>query len=120
MKMTTSRPLAGAVLVLATVGVAMAKLPAAPPLTDAQKVAAEEKKVKDAAAAEVARQQQVRAEDRVAAHYITEQRAKGNVVTPQMGPASATAAAAATPAAAPGKAGATPAKAPTTAAPVKQ
>ena len=116
--MTTLRALAGAVMVLATFAVAMAKLPASPPLTDAQKVAAEEKKAKDAATAELVEQQQARAEDRVAARYLAEQKAKGNNVTPQMGPTAA--AAAATPAAAPGKAGATPAKAPEAAAPAKK
>jgi hypothetical protein len=119
-EMTTLRALAGAFMVLAAFGVAMAKLPAPPPLTDAQKVAAEEKKAKDATAAEIAKQQQARAEDRVAARYIAEQKAKGNSVTPQMGPASAAATAAAAPAATPGKAGATPAKAPEAAAPAKK
>jgi hypothetical protein len=118
--MTTLRALAGALMVLAAFGVAMAKLPAPPPLTDAQKVAAEEKKAKDATAAEIAKQQQARAEDRVAARYIAEQKAKGNSVTPQMGPSSAAAPAAAAPAATPGKAGATPAKAPEAAAPAKK
>ena len=118
--MTTLRALAGAFMVLAAFGVAMAKLPAPPPLTDAQKVAAEEKKAKDAAAADIAKQQQARAEDRVAARYLAEQKAKGNSVTPQMGPAAAGATAAAAPAAAPGKVGATPAKAPEAAAPAKK
>ena len=118
--MTTLRALAGAAMVLAAFGVAMAKLPAPPPMTDAQKVAAGEKKAKDAAAAELAKQQQARVEDRVAARYIAEQKAKGNTVTPQMGPAAAAAAATATPAAAPGKASATPAKAPEAAAPAKK
>jgi len=118
--MTTLRALAGAAMVLAAFGVAMAKLPAPPPLTDAQKVAAEEKKAKDATAAEIAKQQQARAEDRVAAHYIAEQKAKGITVTPQMGPTAAAATATAAPAAAPGAAGATPAKAPEAAAPAKK
>jgi len=86
--MTTLRALAGATLVLAVFGVALAKLPAPPPMTDAQKAAAEEKKAKDATAAEAAKQQQARAEDRVAARYIAEQKAKGTTVTPQMGPTS--------------------------------
>jgi hypothetical protein len=75
--MTTIRGLIGAVLVLACFGVAVAKLPPAPPLTDAQKAAAEEKKAKDAVAAEAAKQVQRRAEDRVAARYYAEMRAKG-------------------------------------------
>ena len=85
--MTTIRGLTGAVLVLACFGVAVAKLPPAPPLTDAQKAAAEEKKAKDAAAAEAAKQVQARAEDRVAARYFADMKAKGKQVTPpQMGP----------------------------------
>ena len=48
---------------------------------------------KDAAAAEVAKAQQAKAEDRVASRYIAEQKAKGVVVTPQM-PAAAPASAA--------------------------
>jgi hypothetical protein len=86
--MTTLRALAGATLVLALFGMAMAKLPAPPPMTDAQKAVAEEKKAKDAAAAEAAKQQQARAEDRVVGRYIAEQKAKGITVTPQMGPSS--------------------------------
>jgi hypothetical protein len=86
--MTTLRALAGALLVMGAFGIAIAKLPAPPPMTDAQKAAAEEKKAKDGAAAEAAKQQQARAEDRVASRYIAEQKAKGVTVTPQMGPAS--------------------------------
>src|SRR6266540_604039 len=85
--MTTLRALAGALLVVGAFGIAVAKLPASPPLTDAQKTAAEEKKAKDATAADLAKKQQAQAEDRVAARYIAEQKAKGNVVTPQMAPA---------------------------------
>jgi hypothetical protein len=90
--MTTIRGLIGAALVLACFGAAVAKLPPAPPLTDAQKQAAEEKKAKDAAAAEATKQLQARTEDRVAARYFAEMKAKGKAVTPpQMGPsASAT------------------------------
>ena len=85
--MTTIRGLAGAVLVVACFGVAVAKLPPAPPMTDAQKAAAEEKKAKDAAAAEATKAIQSRAEDRVAARYFAEMKAKGKTVTPpQMGP----------------------------------
>ena len=104
--MTTLRALAGAALVLGVFGVAMAKLPAAPPLTDAQKVAAEEKKAKDAAAAEAAKAALARAEDRVAARYIAEQKAKGRTVTPQIGSTPG----AAPPAAAPAKGAAPPKK----------
>ena len=85
--MTTIRGLIGAALVLTAFGAAVAKLPPAPPLTDAQKVAAEEKKAKDAAAAEATKQVQARTEDRVAARYYAEMKAKGKAVPPpQMGP----------------------------------
>ncbi len=57
-------------------------------MDDKAKAAAEEKKAKDAAAAEAAKAQQARAEDRVAARYIADQKAKGITVTPQMGPTS--------------------------------
>jgi hypothetical protein len=92
--MTTLRALIAAALVIATFGWAMAKLPPAPPMDDKAKAAAEEKKAKDAAAAEAAKAAQAKAEDRVAARYIAEQRAKGVVVKPQMGPTSQVAAAA--------------------------
>ena len=52
------------------------------PMTDAQKAAAEEAKVKAAAAAEVAKQQQTAAEDRVAARYFQDMKAKGKQVPP--------------------------------------
>ena len=106
--MTTLRALISAGLVVATFGIALAKLPAPPPMTDAQKVAAEDKKAKDAAAAEAVKAQQAKAEDRVAARYIAEQKAKGKMVTPQMAPAAA--AAPATAAMAPAKAATAPAK----------
>ena len=106
--MTTLRALISAGLVVATFGIALAKLPAPPPMTDAQKVAADEKKAKDAAAAEAVKAQQAKAEDRVAARYIAEQKAKGKVVTPQMTPVAA--AAPATAAMAQPKAAAAPAK----------
>ena len=77
-----------AATVFAVWGVALAKLPPPPPMDDKAKAAAEEKKAKDAAAIEVQKQLQAKAEDRVAARYIAEQKAKGKVVTPQMGPTS--------------------------------
>ena len=83
--MTTLRALLAAGLVIATFSLAVGKLPPPPPMDDAAKAAAEEKKAKDAAAAEAAKQLQSRIEDRVAARYIAEQKAKGIVVTPQMG-----------------------------------
>jgi hypothetical protein len=84
--MTTLRALLVAALVIVGFGLAVAKLPPAPPMDDKAKAAAEEKKAKDAASAEAAKQQQARAEDRVAARYIAEQKALGKTVTPQMGP----------------------------------
>jgi hypothetical protein len=93
---TTLRALSSAILVVALFGVAVAKLPAPPPQTEEQKTA---KKAKDDAAAAKAKQDQARAEDRVAARYIAEQKAKGVTVTPQLGPtAGATAAPKAEPA----------------------
>ncbi|MEP7181223.1 MAG: hypothetical protein ABI886_03420 [Betaproteobacteria bacterium] len=80
--MTTMRAMIAAALVVATWGVAVAKLPPAAPLTDAQKAAAEEKKAKDAVAATAAKAQQAKAEDRVVARYIAEQKAKGIIVHP--------------------------------------
>jgi hypothetical protein len=91
----TLRVLSAATLVVALFGVAVAKLPAPPPPTEEQKAAAEAKKAKDAAAVEATKQQQARAEDRIAARYIAEQKAKGVTVTPQMGPTAAPAGAAA-------------------------
>ena len=78
---TTIRGLLGAVLVLVCFGVAVAKLPPAPPLTDAQKAAAEAGKVA-----------QARAEDRAAARYFAEMKAKGKAVTPAQLPPAATSA----------------------------
>ncbi len=83
--MTTMRAMIAAGLVVAMWGIAVAKLPPPPPMTDAQKVAAEEKKAKDAAAAEAAKAALARAEDRVAARYLADEKAKGKVVTPQLG-----------------------------------
>jgi hypothetical protein len=97
MAMKTIRALSAATLVVATFGLAVAKLPPAPPMNDAQKAAAEEAKVKAAAAAEVAKQQQAAAEDRVAARYFQEMKAKGKQVAPPQMPATAPAAPASTP-----------------------
>ena len=101
--MTTLRALLAAGIVLTTFGLAVAKLPSPPPMDDKAKVAAEEKKAKDAAAAEAAKAAQARAEDRVATRYIAEQKAKGKTITPQIGP---TAVASAAPTAAPAAKGA--------------
>ena len=84
--MTTFRALFAALMVVATFGLAIAKLPPPPPMNDAAKAAAEEKKAKDGLTAEAAKQLQARTEDRIAARYIAEQKAKGIIVTPQMGP----------------------------------
>jgi hypothetical protein len=92
--MTTLRALLAAALVIVGFGLAIAKLPPAPPLDDKAKAAAEEKKTKDAAAAEAAKQAQAHAEDRVVARYVAEQKALGKTVTPQMGPTAQLAAAA--------------------------
>ena len=59
--MTTIRALFAAALVVGTFGLALAKLPAAPPMTDAQK---DEAKAKAAAAAALSAQQQAAAEAR--------------------------------------------------------
>jgi hypothetical protein len=83
--MTTLRALIAAGLVIVTFGLAVAKLPPPPPMDEKAKAAAEEKKAKDAAAAAADAAALARAEDRVAARYIAEERAKGKVVTPQMG-----------------------------------
>jgi hypothetical protein len=83
--MTTLRALIAAFLVVATFGLALAKLPPPPPMDDKAKVAAEEKKAKDSAAAEAAKAAQAKAEDRVAARYMVEQKAKGKTVIPQLG-----------------------------------
>ncbi|MEO8739084.1 MAG: hypothetical protein ABI537_05205 [Casimicrobiaceae bacterium] len=84
--MTTLRALFAAAIVVLGFGIAVAKLPAAPPMDDKAKAAAEEKKAKDAAAGEATKQLLSRTEDRVAARYIAEQKALGKTVTPQMGP----------------------------------
>jgi hypothetical protein len=77
---------APALLVAVTLGVAVAKLPPAPPMDPAK---AEEKKAKDAATAATVAAQQAKAEDRVAARYMMEEKAKGKAVTPQLAPNSA-------------------------------
>ena len=89
--MKTLRALVAAGLVVGVFGVAVAKLPPPAPLTEEQKKAAEEKKAKDAAAAEATKAAQARAEDRAAARYFADMKAKGKQVTPaQMGPSSDT------------------------------
>ena len=68
---TTIRALLGAGLVVTAFGVAVAKLPPPPPLTDAQKA---EKAAKDKATAEAAKAALERAEDRAVANYRANQK----------------------------------------------
>ena len=78
---TLLKGLAPALLVVVTLGVAIAKLPPAAPMDPAK---AEEKKAKDAATAAAVAAQQAKAEDRAAARYMMDQKAKGRAVLPQM------------------------------------
>jgi hypothetical protein len=78
---TTLRALIAAGVVVASFGLAVAKLP---PLTDEQKAAAAAKKEKDAEVAAKDAAILAQTQDRVAARYAAEQRAKGKTVTPQM------------------------------------
>ena len=80
--MTTLRALLYATLVVASVSVALAKLPQPAPMDSKAKAAAEEKAAKDATAASQAKTQLLKVQDRVVARYITEQKAKGIIVTP--------------------------------------
>ena len=77
---TTLRALIAAGVVVASFGLAVAKLP---PLTDEQKAAAAAKKEKDAEVAQKDAGDLAKAQDRVAAKYTAEQKAKGKTVTPQ-------------------------------------
>jgi hypothetical protein len=79
---TTFRALIAAGVVVASFGLAVAKLP---PLDDAAKAAAAAKKEKDAEVAQKDATDLAKAQDRVAAKYTAEERAKGKTVTPQMG-----------------------------------
>ncbi len=99
--MKTIRAILAAAFVVASFGMAVAKLPPAAPLTDAQKA---EAKAKADAAADLAKQQQAKAEDRVAAQYFADMKAKGKVVpAAQLAPAPAAAPAAPAKAAVPAK-----------------
>ena len=100
---TTICALLTAAFVVASTGVAVATLPPAPPQTDAQKL---EAKTKADAAADLAKQQQARTEDRVAAHYFAEMKAQGKTVPAAQLAATAAAPAAPAEAAAPAKAAA--------------
>jgi len=74
---TTIRALIGATLVVTAFGVAVAKLPPAPPMTDQQKA---EKAAKDKATADAAKAELTRAEDKAVANYVANQKAKGKTV----------------------------------------
>ena len=83
---TTIRALIGAGLVVGAFSLAVAKLPPAPPLTDAQKA---EKAAKDKAAAEHEKALLEKAEDKAVANYKANQKAKGNATEANAGTASA-------------------------------
>ncbi len=83
--MRTLRALIAAGVVVASFGLAVAKLPPPPPLDEAGKAAAAAKKEKDAAAAAKENADLAKAQDRVAAKYVADQKAKGKNVTPQVG-----------------------------------
>lgn len=78
---TTIRALLGAGLVVTAFGLAVAKLPPVPPMTDEQKA---EKAAKDKASADAEAARLNKAMDRAAAAYIADQKAKGITVSPQM------------------------------------
>ena len=78
---TTIRALLGAGLAVTAFGVAVAKLPPAPPMTDEQKA---EKATKDKAAADADAAKLNKAIDRAAQRYIADQKAKGITVNPQL------------------------------------
>jgi hypothetical protein len=96
--MTTMRALIAAAMVVGLFGVAVAKLPPAPPLTEQQKA---EKAAKDKAAADAAKAELARAEDRAVANYTANMKAKGVTVKPQLPPGIQPPPAAAAPAPAP-------------------
>ena len=77
----TIRALMGAGLVVAAFSAAVAKLPPAPPLTEEQKA---DKAAKDKSAADAAKTQLARAEDKAVANYTANMKAKGVTVNPQL------------------------------------
>ena len=81
MQQTTLRALISAGLVVGIFGVAVAKLPPAPPMTEEQKA---EKAAKDKAAADAEAARLNKAMDRVVDRYSADQKAKGVTVHPQM------------------------------------
>ncbi len=74
---TTIRAVIGAALVVAAFGVAVAKLPPAPPMTDQQKA---EKATKDKAKADAEKAELTKAEDKAIANYEANMKAKGKTV----------------------------------------
>ena len=78
---TTIRALLGAGLVVTAFGVAVAKLPPAPPMTEEQKT---EKAAKDKAASDAEAARLNKSIDRTAERYIADQKAKGITVHPQL------------------------------------
>ena len=73
-------PVALAATVLVATVSALAKLPPPPPMTDAQKQAAEEKKEKDKAAAEQAKADQAAAEDAAIKNYRMNMKQQGKPI----------------------------------------
>ena len=94
--MKTGKLLAAALVIGLAAGIANAKIPA-PAMDDAAKAKAEEAKAKAADAAKKEGELLAKAQDRVAARYIKEQKTKGVTVKPT--PVAAAAPAAAAPAA---------------------
>lgn len=73
-------PVVLAATVLVAAVSAIAKLPPPPPMTDAQKQAADEKKAKDAAAAEKAKADLTAAEDRAVQNYQSNMKQQGKPI----------------------------------------
>lgn len=78
--LTRAIPLAVAGVVTFAAVSAIAKLPPPPPPTDAQKQAADEKKAKDAAAAEKAKADLTAAEDRAVQNYQSNMKQQGKPI----------------------------------------
>ena len=79
---TTLRALIAAGLVVGAFGIAVAKLPPAPPLTEEQKAA---KAAKDKAAADAEKAALAKAEDKAVANYQANMKAKGAATNGQGG-----------------------------------
>jgi hypothetical protein len=78
-RMTSMRAILTAGLIVACYGVALAKLPAGPALTDAQK---QEAAAKKSAADEKDKMELTRAQDKAIQNYVATERAKGVTVNP--------------------------------------